>query len=129
MAGPISGQYAAAKIGSSCVAECNGWSLDRECTVHQFGTCQYPSDGGTGAIAGRRKHSGTIKGLYDPTNKVDDYFEEGDTVTLKCYVDATHYYTGSAVIEKLSIPDVDITDGAPVEWNATFKANGLFVYT
>ena len=128
MSGPISGQYASAKIGASCVAEANGWSLSRECTVHEFATCQTPSDGGMGAIAGRRKHGGTMKGLYDPTNKVDDYFDEGDTVTLKLYVDATNYYQGSAVIEKLDIPDVDVKDGAPVEWNASFKANGLFTY-
>ena len=129
MPGPISGQYAVAKIGSSCVAECNGWSLAREATVHEFATCNTPADGGTGALAGRRKHSGTLKGLFDPDNLIDSQFEEGDTVTLKLYVNATKYYTGSAVIEKLEIPETDVKDGAPVEWNATFKANGLFVYT
>lgn len=129
MGGPISGQYGAVKIGSSCVAEANKWTLDKEATLHEFATCSTPADGGMGVLAGRKKHSGSAEGLFDPTDPIENYFDEGDTVTLKLYVNATKYYQGSAVIEKLTIGDVDIQDGAPVPWSMTFKANGLFVLT
>ena len=84
-------------------------------------------DGGMAVLAGRRRHSGTLSGIYDPDDPVEDYFEEGDTVgTLQLYVAAAKYYEGAAVIESLTIPDVDITEGSPIRWDASFRANGLF---
>jgi hypothetical protein len=121
----VSGQYATAKIGSDCVKECDGWSLNRECIVHEYATCETPTSG-TAALAGRRKHSGTLKGILDPADSVDAQFEEGDTITLKLYVTASIYYQGEAVIESVNIEEVDITEGGPIRWSASFKANGLF---
>jgi len=120
-----SGQYGKVEIGASCIAEVDKWSVDKECIVHEFATCASPGDGGTDALAGRRKHSGRMEGIYDVDDAIENYFEEGDTVTLKLYYTATKYYTGSCVIENLNIPDVDITEGAPVRWEATFKVKGL----
>lgn len=128
MSGPISGQYGSVKIGSSCVAEANKWTLDKEATLHEFATCKSPAGGGMAVLPGRKKHSGSAEGLFDPDDPIENYLEEGDIVTLKLYVDATHYYQGSAVIEKLTIGDVDIQEGAPVPWSFSFKANGLFVF-
>lgn len=125
--GAVSGQYASVKIGSSCVAEANKWSVDKECTVHQYATCLSPSDGGTDALAGRKKHSGSLEGLFDPNDPIENYFDEGDTVTLKLYVSASKYYSGSCVIEKLTI-DADVEEGAPVKWSATFKVKGLLTF-
>lgn len=121
-----SGQYGKAEIGSSCIAEVDRWSLNKECILHDFATCETPSDGGTAVIAGRKKHSGSMSGIYDPADPVEDYFEEGDTVTLNLYYTASLYYTGSVVIENIQIPDVDIAEGAPLRWEAAFRANGLF---
>lgn len=121
-----SGQYGSAQIGSSCIAEVDRWSLNKECILHDFATCETPSDGGTAVIAGRKKHSGTLAGIYDPNDAIEDYFDEGDSVTLKLYYTASLYYTGTAIIENLQIPDVDIAEGAPVRWEASFRANGLF---
>lgn len=125
MAG-ASGQYGKAEIGSSCIAEVDSWSLSKECILHDYATCESPSDGGTAVLAGRKKHSGSMAGIYDPDDAIEDYFEEGDSITLKLYYTASKYYTGTAVIENLTIPDVDITEGAPVRWEASFRANGLF---
>lgn len=120
-----SGQYGSVKIGSSCIAEVDKWSVNKECIVHLFATCESPGDGGTDAIAGRRKHSGAMEGIYDTADPIENYIEEGDTVTLKLYYTAALYYTGSCVIENLNIPDVDIVEGAPLRWSATFKVKGL----
>lgn len=121
----ISGQYGSVKIGASCVAEVDKWSVDKSCVVHEYATCETPGDGGTGALAGRRKHAGSMEGIYDSADPPENYFEEGDTVTLKLYYTAALYYTGSCVIESLNIPDVDVMDGAPVRWSAAFKVHGL----
>lgn len=120
-----SGQYGSVKIGTSCIAETDKWSVEKECIVHDFATCETPGDGGMGRLAGRRRHQGSMEGIYDPDDAIEDYIEEGDTVTLKLYYTASKYYTGSAVIETLNIPDVDITEGAPLRWTATFKVIGL----
>lgn len=124
----VSGQYGQVAIGSSCVAEVDEWSIDKEAILHEFGTCTSPGDGGTDVLAGRRKHSCTFKGLLDATsgNEIEDYFEEGDTVTLKLYYTAQRYYTGQVVIGALTVGAVDIKDGAPVPWNASGMCKGLF---
>lgn len=122
----ISGQYGKAEIGASCIAEVDSWSLNKECILHDYATCESPSDGGTAVLAGRKKHSGSLAGIYDDADPIEDYFDEGDSVTLNLYYTASKFYTGTAVIENINIPDVDITEGGPVRWEASFRANGLF---
>lgn len=121
----VSGKYGSVKIGSSCVAEVDNWRVSKQCILHDYATCETPGDEGTGVVAGRRKHSGSMGGIYDPTDPVENYFEEGDSVVLKLYYTATKYYQGTAYIEELSIPNVDIVEGAPVRWEATFRVHGL----
>lgn len=123
-----SGQYGAVKIGSSCVAEADKWSLDKECTLHEYRTCSSPGNGGTGVVAGARKHSGSCEGIFDPADPIETYFDEGDSVTLKLYVNDTKYYQVAAVVEKLTIGEIDIAQGAPVRWSMTFKVHGLATY-
>ena len=120
-----SGKYGSVKIGSSCIAEVDRWSVTKSCVLHDYATCESPGDEGTAVIAGRKKHSGRMSGIYDQADPPENYFEEGDSVTLKLYYTASKYYQGTAVIEELSIPDVDITEGAPLRWEATFRVNGL----
>lgn len=127
MAG-VSGQYGKVNIGASCIAEVDKWTIDKECILHNYATCTSPGDGGTAVLAGRRKHSCSFEGILDATsaNEIEDYLEEGDTVTLKLYYTATRYYTGSVVIGTLNLGEVDIVDGAPVRWSASGDVNGLF---
>lgn len=120
----VSGKYGSVKIGSSCVAEADKWSITKECVIHEYATCETPGTDFFGKLAGRRRHSGTMEGIYDPDDPIEDYFDEGDEVTLKLYYTASKFYTGSVIIENLTIPDVDIQDGAPVRWTASFQVNG-----
>lgn len=129
MGTPNSGQYGAVQSSSgTCIAEANKWSLSKECILHEFASCETPADGGMDVVAGRRRHSGSISGLYDSEDPPEDWFEEGDAVTLKLYIDTAEgtYYEGVAVIEKIDIGEVDIQEGAIVPWSASFKARGLF---
>lgn len=123
----VSGQYGKVVIGSSCIAEVDKWSADRECIVHDYATCTTPGNGGMGRLAGRRRHQVNVEGILDATsgNEIEDYMEEGDTVTLKLYYTATRYYTGSGVVESVNVPDVDIVEGAPVRWTSVVKIHGL----
>ncbi len=124
MGSPASGQYASVKNeAGSCIAEANAWTLDKECILHEYRTCETPSDGGMGIVSGAKRHSGSFSGLYDPP---EEWFDEGDRMTLKLYVDADVYYEGIAVIEKITIGEVDIQEGGIVPWSASFKAHGLF---
>ena len=132
MGTPNSGQYGAVHSeNGSCIAEANKWQLSKECILHEFASCETPTDGGMDVIAGRRRHSGSISGLYDSEDPPEDWFDEGDTVTLKLYIDVAEgtYYSGTVVIEKLDIGEVDIQEGAIVPWSATFKAKGLLTKT
>ena len=127
MGTPASGQYASVKSeAGSCIAEANAWTLDKECILHEFATCETPGDGGMDVVAGRKRHSGSFSGLYDTEDPPEEWFDEGDALTLKLYVDADVYYEGVAVIEKITIGEVDIQEGAIVPWSASFKARGLF---
>lgn len=130
MGTPASGQYASVKSeAGSCIAEANAWTLDKECILHEFATCETPGDGGMGVVSGRKRHSGSISGLYDPADPPEEWFDEGDRLTLKLYVDNVEgvYYEGIAVIEKVTIGEVDIQEGAIIPWSASFKAHGLFL--
>lgn len=119
-----SGQYGCAKIGASTIAEVDKWSLSKEAVIHEYATCETPGTQYFAYLAGRKRHSGTMEGIYDPDDPIEDYFNEGDTIVLLLYYTTSLYYTGTVIIEKLEIPDVDITEGTPVRWTASFKVVG-----
>lgn len=120
-----SGQYGAVKIGTSCIAEVDRWSVTKACILHDYATCETPGNAGMGVLAGRKRHTGRMSGIYDPDDPVEDYFDEGDSVVLLLYYTTAKYYTGTCMIEELTVPDVDIFEGAPVRWEATFRVHGL----
>ena len=105
----VSGQYGCVRIGSSVVTENDQWSLSRQCVVHQYATCSTPGNTGTAALAGRRKHSGSMGGIQCDDDPIENYFNEGDSVVLKLYWTAQRWYEGTAIIENLDIEEVDIT--------------------
>lgn len=124
----VSGWYGSVKIGSSCVAEADRWSLNKTAILHDYATCASPGNQGTAVLAGRKRHSGSCSGIYDTADPIENYLNEGASVTLDLYVSATAYYTMTAVIEEMTIPDVDITEGAPIRWECSFRVNGLATY-
>lgn len=125
----VSGQFGCAETGGAGqILELDGWSLDRSATLHEYATCNTPSAGGMAIVPGRRRHSGTLKGIQCDTNPIENWITEGAFIAvLDLYWTPTLFYRGSAYIENINIEEVDIRDGAPVRWSATFKAQGLFV--
>jgi hypothetical protein len=47
--------------------------------------------------------SGSAELFFDSAEPPDTAYDEGSTLTAKFYVDATHFYTGSVIIETLEI--------------------------
>jgi hypothetical protein len=46
-------------------------------------------------------------------------FKEGDTITPNMYVDATHFYSGSFIVEKLDIDASNVEEAIKVDMEAS----------
>lgn len=121
-----SGQYGKILIGTSNIVECQGWTLNRTAQDHAYATCATTGLGGRKykkRVAGPGDFTGSMKGLQDPTDPIDDYIREGDFVTLHLYWAPAKYYEAPVMITNLRV-EVDIDSGAPVPWEADFGGNG-----
>jgi hypothetical protein len=76
-------------------------------------------------VAGTKDHSGTLEGKFDDSDPIDDYFDEGDLVTLHLYVTSSAFYVVPAMITEVSI-EVDIDEGDIIPWSASFGGNGAW---
>lgn len=119
----ISGQYGSIKIGSSAVQECTSWTWSRSVQEHAYASCA--TGGFKKRVAGTKDHSGSLEGKLDLDQSVEDFFDEGDIVTLNLYVSSTAFYVVPAMITELSI-EVDIDEGDIVPWSANFGGNGAW---
>lgn len=122
----VSGHYGAIKIGSSNMTECQGWTFKRTANTHPYKSCNTAGTDGkiyTKRVTGGSDATGTLKGLQDPADPIDNYFVEGSSITLRLYWTASKYYQVPAVIASLDI-EVDIDSGVPIPWSADFEANG-----
>lgn len=119
----VSGQYGAIKIGTSNIVECMNWTFERRAAEHAYASCA--TGGYKKRIAGTKDGSGTLKGLQDSTDPIENYFIEGNSLTVRLYWTASKYYGVPAVINVLRT-ETDIDDGAPVPWEADFGVNGAW---
>ena len=119
----VSGQYGKISIGASNVAECQSWSWSRSIADHAYASCA--TAGFKKRVAGTKDHSGSLGGVLDPADPVEDYFDEGDLVTLNLYVTATAYYIVPAMITELGV-EVNVDDGDIIKWTASFGGNGAW---
>ncbi|MCA9100060.1 MAG: hypothetical protein KDA63_02860 [Planctomycetales bacterium] len=121
----ISGKNGKVNDGTSDVAEITGWTLRTESNKLAYASSS--SGGYRKRVAGVRDGSGRIEGKLDATsaNAITEVLDVGDALTLKLYVDATHFYSVPAVIDSLDV-EVDINTGEPVGWRGEFSANGAW---
>lgn len=119
----VSGTFGKIMIGSSNLVECTGWTWQRQVADHAYASCA--TGGFKKRVAGTKDHSGTLDGKFDPSDSIDDYFDEGDLVTLNLYVTSTDYYIVPAMITELSV-EVDIDEGDIIPWSASFGGNGAW---
>jgi hypothetical protein len=119
----VSGQYGTVQIGSSEIVECTGWSLNKKASVHTYASCS--TGGFKAAVAGTKSCDGSVSGMWDPADQIDDHLEVGSGVSLKLYTTASLFSTVPAVIETLAV-EVDLDDGEIVNWEAGFQGNGAW---
>lgn len=123
----LAGNAGKVQVGSSTVAEIDQWSLniDRNLTNTQsFGDTWEESTATLG------KFSGTFQGRYDNTDTnghiaLQNAALAGTTVSVKLYVDATHYFSGSVFLTMN--PKAD--ESGVVEASYSFTGTGALTYT
>lgn len=118
----VSGQYGTAKIGTTVVSEIKQWSLNKGINIYDAASAETPGTDGYQRVKGRRNHTGSMSGYWDPDGP--PAFDEGDTVALKLYPIAGSYYPVSALIENVNI-DVNIETGEPETWTSQFRVIGV----
>jgi predicted secreted protein len=110
-----SGKNGKVTVNSGDQAECTNWKLKRSGNLQAWGSSS--SGGWKKRLSGTKDWSGSFEMKEEPS------FEEGDTVTLALYRNATQAYTGEALIADIST-ECDIDNGAPNGWTISFEGNG-----
>ena len=119
----ISGKDGKVRIGAQDVAEITGWSLS---TTSQNSAYASSSTGGyKRRVAGVKDATGNLRFKLDPANPLTTAFDEGDSVTLLLYIDATLFYSVPALIDSVRL-EVDIDSGDVVGGTAEFSASGAW---
>lgn len=119
----LAGTLAKVMIGSSNVQDCQRWSWSRSVVSNAYASCS--TSGFKKRLPGVKDHSGSIGGLFDEAAPPEDYFDEGDLVTLLLFVNSTDHYIVPAMIEELSV-EADNNEGDLIPWDATFGGNGAW---
>ena len=98
----IAGKLGSIKIGSVLIANISNWKLDESCNTDE--TTNFGSAGHKESLATIDSWNITFDGnwdiLVDTTGQ--GAVTKGSTGVFKLYVDATHFYTGSAIVTKIS---------------------------
>jgi len=117
----ISGQGGSVASDDVLVAEVTRWTFSRRSNNPQH---HGSGDGGFAtSVPGVRRGSGTIEGKVDDDNWVLDQLEEGSEVSLTLNRFGTTGWVFPAIIDSIDF-DVDIDDGAPTSFAASFSTQG-----
>jgi len=117
----ISGKNGKVLIGGTPLAEITDWTFHATSVNHAYASSS--TGGYRRRVAGVKDGAGSIGFKLDPASPITDDFDEGSSVTLLLYLDATHYYTVPALIDAIQLA-VDISSGDVLGGTATFSANG-----
>lgn len=125
----LAGKGGSVKIGTNVVAEIKSWSLD-------IGADNLDKtalgDAWKSFIQGLKEWSATAEGnwvINTDTNgqkAIQDAYLAGNTVTLNLYVNATNYYSGTALISGISV-ETGVEDLVTVSFE--FQGSGALSYT
>jgi len=118
-----SGKDGKVVVGATTLAEITHWTFRTESNNVAYGSSA--TAGFRRRVAGIKDGRGTVRGKLDPADPLDSIFDEGDTVTLLLYVDATHFYSVPALVDSVEF-EVDIDRGDIVGWIAEFSADGAW---
>jgi hypothetical protein len=117
----ISGKNGKVLIGSTALAEITDWTFHTTSVNHAYASSS--TGGYRQRVAGVKDGGGSIGFKLDPADPITDDFDEGSSVTLLLYIDATHFYSVPAVMDSIQLA-VDISSGDVLGGTAMFSANG-----
>jgi len=116
----ISGMLGTASVGGASL-EVDSWSVDMSCTVHRYATTA-TTDDQTNALAGRQVHTCHVEGVMAGGSLPAT---PGTTISVALGVTGGVALGGQGVVSKVSVPPVDISEGAPVRWAIDFEVDGI----
>ncbi len=119
----ISGKDGKVMIGAGAVADITYWTLTTMALNPAYASSA--TGGYRKRVGGVKDGGGLIRGKLDLADAVTDDLNEGDTVTLLLYLNASKFYTVPAVIDRLRF-EVDIDTGDVVSWEADFSTSGAW---
>ncbi len=117
----FSGKDGKVNDGTADIADITRWTFTK--TSNNPAYASSSSSGFRKRVAGVKDGSGTIEGQYQ--NDAAPTIDEGDEVTLKLYVDASHFYSVPAIIDSFQL-ETDIDRGEVVGWASNFATNGAW---
>lgn len=114
----LSGYNGKVMVGTAEAAEISEWNLEVEAEmldVTKFG------ESWKAQIPGLKSWKGTFLGRWDMTDTdgqlvLQNAMLGGTSVTLNLYVDGTHYYSGTAYINKIS-PKAAVSATSDIEFS------------
>lgn len=111
------------KVGTDVVGEISEWTLDVSADIidkSAFG------DEWKKKVATQKDWTGSITGRLDTSDTGQSALTIGAEITANFYTDATHYYSGAAIVESIS-RSAAVADLVTVTFN--FTGNGALSYT
>ena len=117
---PISGKGGKVLIGATPVAEVEEWSLDEDVFTSRWVSSD--TAGAKRTIGGATEFAGSFNYKFDMA-ATGPIVLNGASVTLKLYLDSTHFYQGAAVLKarknKVSL------QGEVIGGSCTFEGDGV----
>lgn len=123
----IAGKDCSVDIGGSEIVGFASWSLNTNADA--IDVTDFSGNGVKAFVAGCTEWNGSIEGSAG--DQAADLFigagglRPGATATLKLFVNATKFYTGSAIITSI-VPTVGVADA--VTWSVSFQGTGALTY-
>jgi len=119
----FSGKDGDIKIGATAISEIKAWTFNPKSTNPRY------ASGATGGykrtVAGVKEGSGTMTGVYSNASPHIAVIDVGTSVTLKLYLDTTHFFSVPSVIDDYKM-NVDIDSGEIVGWEGAFSTDGAW---
>lgn len=124
----LAGTGGSVKLGSNTVAEIGEWSLDIGLDTNEVSAF---GDSWKRFITGLKGWTGSATGRFDQTDTngqvaLQNALLNGTTVSIRLYVNATNYYSGTAYITQES-PKASV--GGTVDVDFSFTGTGALSYT
>lgn len=110
-------------IGGNPLADVTLWTFRTVAVSRDYASSA--TSGYRRRVVGARQGGGVIRFQLDLNSPVTGQLEEGSSVTLLLYLDASRNYSVPAVIDVLQL-ETDINSGKPIGGVAEFSTNGAW---